>query len=199
MYHTSTNITSKCRQETHYNYVKNSGFWPSSFAGKERGSETGFSYFGAGKISQNILLIALLCIGLNANAKIDMNNKIVLCNASNVVLCNEVCEKDSVSSFFYRFCADSNFQYSRTIFPVKCTVKMDAYDEPDIEEIIEKKNWKYTNFLNLPTNRLIEIERVNKTTFKLNLQIEDTGVYVDYLFELIDCKWYLVKIINAST
>ena len=225
MYHTSTNITSKYRQETHYNYVKNSGFWPSSFAGKtcspllcyrkanrtnscgnaianSQGllhAETGFSYFGAGKISQNILLIALLCIGLNANAKIDMNNKIVLCNASNVVLCNEVCEKDSVSSFFNRFCADSNFQYSRVIFPVKCTVKMDAYDEPDIEEIIEKKNWKYTNFLNLQTNRLIEIERVNKTTFKLNLQIEDTGVYVDYLFELIDCKWYLVKIINAST
>ena len=167
--------------------------------GKERDSETGFSYFGAGKIFQNILLIALLCIGLNANAKIDMNNKIVLCNASNVVLSTEVCEKDSVSSFFYRFCADSNFQYSRTIFPVKCTVKMDAYDEPDIEEIIEKKNWKYTNFLNLPTNRLIEIERVNKTTFKLNLQIEDTGVYVDYLFELIDCKWYLIRIISSST
>ena len=162
-------------------------------------AEPGFSYFGAGKISQNILLIALLCIGLNANAKIDMNNKIVLCNASNVVLCNEVCEKDSVSSFFNRFCADSNFQYSRVIFPVKCTTKMDAYDEPDIEETIEKKNWKYSNFLNLPTNYLIEIERVNETTFKLNLQIEDTGVYVDYLFELIDCKWYLVKIIDAST
>ena len=170
-----------------------------TFTGKERDSETGFSYFGAGKISQNILLIALLCIGLNANAKIDMNNKIVLCNASNVVLCNEVCEKDSVSSFFNRFCADSNFQYSRTIFPVKCTVKMDAYDEPDIEEIIEKKNWKYSNFLNLPTNYLIEIERVNETTFKLNLQIEDTGVYVDYLFELIDCNWYLIRIISSTT
>ena len=199
MYQTSTNIIPKYRYETHYNYVRSSGFWGSSFAGKARDSETGFSYFGAGKIFQNILLIALLCIGLNANAKIDMNNKIVLCNASNVVLCNEVCEKDSVSSFFNRFCADSNFQYSRVIFPVKCTVKMDAYDEPDIEETIEKKNWKYSNFLNLPTNYLIEIERVNETTFKLNLQIEDTGVYVDYLFELIDCKWYLVKIIDAST
>ena len=29
MYQTSTNITSKYYQETHYNYVKNSGFWVS--------------------------------------------------------------------------------------------------------------------------------------------------------------------------
>jgi hypothetical protein len=147
----------------------------------------------------NVILVVLVLIELNANAKIDMNNKIVLYNASNVVLSTEVCEKDSVSSFFNRFCADSNFQYSRVIFPVKCTTKMDAYDEPDIEETIEKKNWKYSNFLNLPTNYLIEIERVNETTFKLNLQIEDTGVYLDYLFELIDCNWYLIRIISSST
>ena len=73
----STNITPKYRQETHYNYVQNSGFWdlycspllcyrfatttltaqiPTEtlsqshrlcFIGKERDSETGFSYFGA--------------------------------------------------------------------------------------------------------------------------------------------------------
>ena len=147
----------------------------------------------------NVILVVLVLIKLNANAKINMNNKIMLCNASNIVLCTEVCEKDSVSSFFNRFCADSNFQYSRVIFPVKCTTKMDAYDEPDIEETIEKKNWKYSNFLNLPTNYLTEIERVNETTFKINLQIEDTGVYLDYLFELIDCNWYLIKIIDAST
>ena len=147
----------------------------------------------------NVIVVVLVLIKLNANAKINMNNKIMLCNASNIVLCNEVCEKDSVSSFFYRFCADSNFQYSRIIFPVNWTIKMDIYDEPDIVQTIKKKNWKYTNFLNLPTNRLIEIERINETTFKLNLQIEDTGVYVDYFFELVDCNWYLIKIINAST
>ena len=43
----STNITPKYRQETHYNYVQNSEFVASSFTGKERDSETGFSYFGA--------------------------------------------------------------------------------------------------------------------------------------------------------
>ena len=40
-------ITSKHSQETHYNYVKNSGFCISTSTGKERDSETGFSYFGA--------------------------------------------------------------------------------------------------------------------------------------------------------
>ena len=66
MYQTSTNITQKYCQETHYNYMGNSGFLVSdcspllcynhaktttfstqSFTGKERDSETGFSYFGA--------------------------------------------------------------------------------------------------------------------------------------------------------
>ena len=43
----NTNISSKYRQETQYRYVKNSGFIALTSAGKERGSETGFSYFGA--------------------------------------------------------------------------------------------------------------------------------------------------------
>ena len=47
MYQTTSNITSKYCQETHYNYVKNSGLGISTFTGKERDSETGFSYFGA--------------------------------------------------------------------------------------------------------------------------------------------------------
>ena len=47
MLQTSTNITPKYRQETHYNYVKNSVFGALTFTGKERDSETGFSYFGA--------------------------------------------------------------------------------------------------------------------------------------------------------
>ena len=41
------NITQKYCQKTHYNYVKNSRLVASSFTGKERDSETGFSYFGA--------------------------------------------------------------------------------------------------------------------------------------------------------
>ena len=79
------NITQKYCQETRYNYVKNSGFWVSycspllcyrfvttaftaqipaetlsqthrvCFIGKERDSETGFSYFGARYYDSDIL------------------------------------------------------------------------------------------------------------------------------------------------
>jgi len=47
MYQTNSNIPPIYSQETRYNYVKNSGFCISTFTGKERDSETGFSYFGA--------------------------------------------------------------------------------------------------------------------------------------------------------
>ena len=89
MLQTSTNITPKYSQETHYNYVKNSVFWCYSgsllspllhyhyvstsltmqipaetlsqshwlcFIGKERDSETGFSYFGARYYDSDILM-----------------------------------------------------------------------------------------------------------------------------------------------
>ena len=85
MSQTSTNITSKYSQETHYNYVGNSVFFGSNcspllcyrsvttaltaqipaetlsqshrlcFIGKERDSETGFSYFGARYYDSDIL------------------------------------------------------------------------------------------------------------------------------------------------
>ena len=41
------NTIPKYCQEIHYNYAKNSGFEASTSTGKERDSETGFSYFGA--------------------------------------------------------------------------------------------------------------------------------------------------------
>ena len=47
MLQTSINTTQKYSQEMHYNYVGNSGFGCCTFTGKERDSETGFSYFGA--------------------------------------------------------------------------------------------------------------------------------------------------------
>ncbi len=47
MHQTSPNITPKYYKEIHYNYVKRSVSVASSFTGKERDSETGFSYFGA--------------------------------------------------------------------------------------------------------------------------------------------------------
>ena len=85
MSQTSTNVIPKYCQETRYNYAKNSGFWdlycspllcyrfatttltaqiPTEmlsqshrlcFIGKERDSETGFSYFGARYYDSDIL------------------------------------------------------------------------------------------------------------------------------------------------
>jgi len=55
MYQTNSNIPPIYSQETRYNYVKNSGFCISTFTGKERDSETGFSYFGARYYDSDIL------------------------------------------------------------------------------------------------------------------------------------------------
>ena len=51
----NTNISSKYCQKTRYNYVRSSVFWGSSSTGKERDSETGFSYFGARYYDSDIL------------------------------------------------------------------------------------------------------------------------------------------------
>lgn len=145
-----------------------------------------------------ILLESFMFIGLNG---CDRNN---VHKVSNIHVLNDrihtesPCEKDSVSFFLKKFCEDSIFQYSRIKFPVKRIKTMDAYNEVDVVDSVWREEWLYVNFQNLPKNYIVSLGEAEETSFKLNVQIEDTGVSVNYVFELIDCVWYLTNIIDES-
>jgi hypothetical protein len=40
---------------------------------------------------------------------------------------------------------------------------------------------------------------MEKEQYIVNVQMEDTGVYVDYIFERHTGKWTLMKIVDQST
>lgn len=141
-----------------------------------------------------VLFISFVPIDKNASARVSKSN----ISMANWVLSENPCEKDSILSFLNRFCMDSNFQYDRIVFPIVHIEKLDAYDEDDIVSNIRKEEWKYVNFRNLPNDYIVNIDESSDISFKLNIQIEDTGVSVFYVFELVDCIWYLTNIINES-
>lgn len=96
--------------------------------------------------------------------------------------------------FFKKFSTDSVYQLSRIVFPLN--VEELETDDARISTMTAKE-WGYMNFV-LKKPYLMKTISVNDTT-KVNVQMEDTGVYVDYLFTTIDGKWMLVKIVDQST
>ena len=107
-------------------------------------------------------------------------------------------EREDFDIFLNRFQKDSIFQKERIIFPLKnllYNTDTESFDERTINE----KEWKFMNFQNLPENYIKNITKLNNNEFNYNIQIEDTGVSVNYIFKIHNDKWYLVEIKDEST
>jgi hypothetical protein len=65
----------------------------------------------------------------------------------------------------------------------------------DREIIINRGSWEYQNFKMFGIKIISEI---SKSEYKVELQIDDTGVSVNYFFEIDNDKWYLIKIVDES-
>lgn len=106
-------------------------------------------------------------------------------------------KSDSVEkfdAFFERFKRDSVFQLSRIQFPLKNTLNSD--DEKEIKTI-DKKEWNYTNFMNIK-KLILSKTSISRSRVSVMLQIEDTGVNVTYNFDRKEGLWTLTSIIDES-
>jgi Domain of unknown function (DUF4348) len=102
---------------------------------------------------------------------------------------------ESFDEFYHKFYSDSTFQRNRITFPLinlLWDVDKKSYDK----EIINANEWEFTS---LDDNKYLK--KITKSEFrvKLNIQIQDTGVSVNYIFNLKNGKWFLDKIIDEST
>lgn len=98
--------------------------------------------------------------------------------------------------FLKKFSFNKDFQFSRIQFPVKN--KVYNTDTGQFEVLfIPKADWKFSDFNN--KLYLKKVTKENAKKFILNIQIAETGVYVDYIFELISEEWFLTAIIDEST
>jgi hypothetical protein len=137
----------------------------------------------------------------NKNSVFLQENDKIIINDSFKNISNKTDKIGDFKSFFNEFNKDTIFQISRIIYPVEIKT-FDYFTETDSITYLKKNEWK--PYLNVIDNKefkyIVEIEEliIDKET-KVNIQIEDTGVYVDYYFKKIDNQWYLYKIEDRST
>lgn len=105
---------------------------------------------------------------------------------------------EDFNTFFSKFNADPKFQVSRVIFPVK--YKMNNEDFELTDYTLTKEKYKVLNLNRKSDEKYLKrtlLIKKNKTT--LEQRGLDNGIYVDYIFELKDGKWFLKTWVDQST
>ena len=78
--------------------------------------------------------------------------------------------------------------------------KVECYATGENENVsmistVPKNNWKYFTV----NDKMKTAWNFKADNVTLTAEVEDTGVYVQYIFKYINDKWQLIKIIDSST
>lgn len=105
---------------------------------------------------------------------------------------------EDFNEFFKKFNADPKFQISRVIFPVKYRANNDDFELSDYT--MAKEGYKVLHLNNKADEKYLKrtfLVKKNKVT--LQERGLDNGIYIDYIFELKDNKWFLKTWVDEST
>jgi len=117
---------------------------------------------------------------------------------ANVYAQNTKTAPEDFNTFFSKFNADSKFQISRVIFPLKYKANNEDFELTDYT--MTKEKYKVLNL-----NRKADEKYLKRTILikKSKVTLEerglDNGIYIDYVFELKDGKWFLKTFVDQST
>jgi hypothetical protein len=101
---------------------------------------------------------------------------------------------ENFDQFYKKFNTDKAFQLSRVVFPFKMLFVED--DSSISTKLLEKKEWNYVNLLN--KKYIIKKRRAGRSEMIVTLQIQDTGVFVEHIFQENNGKWKLVSTKDSS-
>ncbi|MCS3798877.1 DUF4348 domain-containing protein [Niastella sp. OAS944] len=108
-------------------------------------------------------------------------------------------QAESFDSFFEKFSSDSVFQKSRIKFPLTSQV-YDIDSEKEVTSTTDASEWAFFNIKQLKQDKKYIFKTSSeKEQYIINVKMEDTGIYVDYIFDRQSGKWTLVKIVDQST
>jgi hypothetical protein len=115
------------------------------------------------------------------------------------------CEKEDFDQFIHKYSTQESFQMERTRFPVIVTVP-DAEREgmPPMGETVGRYEWELldltydSSYLTRPYDQYHQNIRYEKDTAVVEIRGINNGIYADYYFTVIDEKWYLVTLCEAS-
>lgn len=100
--------------------------------------------------------------------------------------------------FFKKFNEDQKFQISRVIFPLK--YKANNEDFELLDYTMTKEKYKVLRLNNKADEKYLKRTlSVKKSKVTLEERGLDSGIYIDYIFELKDNKWFLKTFVDQST
>ena len=114
-------------------------------------------------------------------------------------------EGEDFYAFLNDFSNDEMFQLRRVVFPITATVSDVAHQGmAPKDEVISKYDWEPldltydSTFLTRSYDQYYQTVNFVKDTAVVELRGIDNGIYADYYFKLIENKWYLVTMSEAS-
>ncbi|WDF65577.1 DUF4348 domain-containing protein [Flavobacterium sp. KACC 22763] len=105
---------------------------------------------------------------------------------------------EDFNEFFKKFNSDTKFQISRVIFPLKYKANNDDFELSDYT--MAKEGYKVLHLNNKADEKYLKrtlLVKKNKAT--LEQRGLDNGIYIDYVFELKENKWFLKTLVDQST
>jgi len=121
------------------------------------------------------------------------------------VVTPEADEEEEFDQFVDQFSKDESFQLRRIKFPISVIIPDTGHvGMAPMKESIEKYDWEPldltydSTFLTRPYDQYYQVVRYRNDTAVVEIRGINNGIYADYYFTLIDRKWYLVTLYEAS-
>ena len=100
---------------------------------------------------------------------------------------------EDFKAFVERFVTDCEFQKSRVVFPVEALL----HEEDTVRVVmVDEKDWG--DCVPFSEYKLMIGSSITDGVTVLIVQVEDTGVWVEYRFGLVDNKWFLQRVEDYS-
>jgi hypothetical protein len=122
-----------------------------------------------------------------------------------VVVTPDADEDEEFSVFMEQFSNDESFQLRRIKFPISVIIPdMSDVGMAPTKESIGKYDWEPldltydSTYLTRPFDQYYQVVRYRNDTAVVEIRGINNGIYADYYFTLIDRKWYLVTLYEAS-
>lgn len=108
--------------------------------------------------------------------------------------------REDFKSFFNAFKKDSTFQLSRIDKPLivesmEYRANLEDYHIVSSTQIVNYVSFRQRDW---PEKIITSTKSVSTDTIKVELQVVDTGIFIEHYFVNREKKWYLYKIINLS-
>lgn len=130
----------------------------------------------------------------------DSNNDI-----DSTLLSSNSPELEDFAEFVEKFSKEKSFQMQRIKFPIKVIVPDSEHEGmAPMEDAINKYDWEQldltydSTYLTRPYDQYYQVVRFDNDTAIVEIRGIDNGIYADYYFTIIDRKWYLVTLYEAS-